>query len=199
APLGRRGPRAVPEGPARPMEGSAPQGAARQARAQPLLAEAPAMKARTGAPPGWVGGIFNIGYGGGSHAGVWHQSWLVGASCLAYAALGAPFFLARGYPCCACSSLVTSACSFWADYWHIARPDHFAHRLDRVVAFQYFFVLSFAGLSMGMDVWCMTALAVSSVGWFVASRRCGSRELWVLLHSTWHLCLVACFPPLPPP
>mmetsp|Transcript_151920 Transcript_151920/g.487578 ORF Transcript_151920/g.487578 Transcript_151920/m.487578 type:complete len:181 (-) Transcript_151920:67-609(-) len=84
--------------------------------------------------------------------------------------------------------VVTSVCSFWADYVQAEEPDHVIHQIDRVVAFVSVACLSYSSLFiLGLPfMYCFCALA-GAVLLFLLSRSRKRRSEWVICHTLWHV------------
>jgi len=132
-----------------------------------------------------VSNMFDLTYDGTQT--IWHQNTLVGVSCLAFFVLGMPTFLVKGNYGLAALMLVTSVCSFLADYVHIEDPSHVAHAVDRVVAWVSVCGLGYASVFV-LELrlaYCAFAL-VLAVTLFLLSRSSTHPKQWAFFHTMWH-------------
>mmetsp|Transcript_88806 Transcript_88806/g.185634 ORF Transcript_88806/g.185634 Transcript_88806/m.185634 type:complete len:160 (+) Transcript_88806:251-730(+) len=132
-----------------------------------------------------AGSMFDLTYDGSRC--IWHRSIPVGASCLLFAVLGCPVFWSYGSVSMTALMLITSICSFYADYLHIEDPDHVAHQIDRVVANVTVVALSYNSLFLlGLSFAYCTFTLVTAVMLFLLSRSRKDQRAWALCHTLWH-------------
>merc|ERR1719193_942582 len=106
---------------------------------------------------------------------------------MAFTLLGSPAFWVLGDRARSVLMVFTSAFAFWADYWHIERPRHVAHAVDRVAAWVSVLVLGHASIFvLGFTLLYSACALVLSVGLFVLSRSSTHPLQWALYHTLWH-------------